>query len=566
MKRNNMELLRATYLDDGTYHDKFGTHRSVGTGEIVAHPQTHDLQDGGEMTAEEIKVNEQIAALVNAMCVCGHARGVHAIPAYGEFCTSEAGSPDACQCDKYRPTLSPGDAAEDTHKKCTHCDEEADTYCENCGCPLCSDHDSGEFEDVDICKDGEACEQRLIAAARPTLSPGDAEPRNKGHKSWAEIKAGRAEPLTGTPLRWAVVRSVWPDALIAQWSNGRLDGGWFYVSAGGKAINGCEGSAYVTEDEAVDAAALRVLAEDKYRFYTADGRVYWLRDAAGSIEKRSHTDFETLRLAQEDAMRDHLKRTALAAQSTAAPLGETRESPIKTLARLLEEADAQPIICGIPMPTNKHREQAAKWWGDVLPENRERAATLAYARMCASDEYLRDVSDEGKRDLRSQPAAMPTAPAVATEREAEPQAFSGELPPLDVTDEERERAECLSEEGWLAQYAACSPIELVAVRYCRERQLRTALQERDEARRMAVAVVADEQALSVQLQQRAESAEQENANLKATLRRLQSRWQKAADFAARKEVTAKSEHWSGNKDALLDCINGLDADAALEGK
>jgi hypothetical protein len=51
----------------------------------------------------------------------------------------------------------------------------------------------------------------------------------------------------------------------------------------------------------------------------------------------------------------------------------------------------------------------------------------------------------------------------------------GQLPPLDVTDEERKRAESLTEEDWLANYAMASPIELLAIRYCRERQLLAAL-------------------------------------------------------------------------------------------
>lgn len=50
-----------------------------------------------------------------------------------------------------------------------------------------------------------------------------------------------------------------------------------------------------------------------------------------------------------------------------------------------------------------------------------------------------------------------------------------DLPELDVTDAERACAESLTEEEWLAAYAMASPIELVAIRYCRERQLREAL-------------------------------------------------------------------------------------------
>jgi hypothetical protein len=58
------------------------------------------------------------------------------------------------------------------------------------------------------------------------------------------------------------------------------------------------------------------------------------------------------------------------------------------------------------------------------------------------------------------------------------------LPPLDVTDEERERADRLTEEEWLAAYAACSPIELVAIRYCRERQLKASLLREQELKEL----------------------------------------------------------------------------------
>lgn len=56
-----------------------------------------------------------------------------------------------------------------------------------------------------------------------------------------------------------------------------------------------------------------------------------------------------------------------------------------------------------------------------------------------------------------------------------------ELPPLDVTEEDRDKAFHLTEEEWLAAYAAHSPIEIVAIRYCRERQLRATIAERDAA-------------------------------------------------------------------------------------
>lgn len=45
-------------------------------------------------------------------------------------------------------------------KICVHCDKTADGECEACGAPLCAACDSDEFEDVMVCEDVEACEER----------------------------------------------------------------------------------------------------------------------------------------------------------------------------------------------------------------------------------------------------------------------------------------------------------------------------------------------------------------------------------------------------------------------
>jgi hypothetical protein len=48
-----------------------------------------------------------------------------------------------------------------SEKKFCGCGAEAAGSCENCGADLCVDHDSGEFEDVMVCGDREACEKAL---------------------------------------------------------------------------------------------------------------------------------------------------------------------------------------------------------------------------------------------------------------------------------------------------------------------------------------------------------------------------------------------------------------------
>lgn len=49
-------------------------------------------------------------------------------------------------------------------EKCVACDNEALGQCENCDAPICEDHCSSEFDDVLVCLDEEACEERIDAA------------------------------------------------------------------------------------------------------------------------------------------------------------------------------------------------------------------------------------------------------------------------------------------------------------------------------------------------------------------------------------------------------------------
>lgn len=49
---------------------------------------------------------------------------------------------------------------------CAYCTNEADGNCENCGAPLCSEHDSAEAEDVMLCKDTAQCAEHIEFAGK----------------------------------------------------------------------------------------------------------------------------------------------------------------------------------------------------------------------------------------------------------------------------------------------------------------------------------------------------------------------------------------------------------------
>lgn len=44
---------------------------------------------------------------------------------------------------------------------CIACRAIAAGDCENCGAPICPEHDSREFDDVMVCRDKSACESRI---------------------------------------------------------------------------------------------------------------------------------------------------------------------------------------------------------------------------------------------------------------------------------------------------------------------------------------------------------------------------------------------------------------------
>lgn len=92
--------------------------------------------------------------------------GLHNTLVLAAFIRGQVGNP--------RPGIGavedPEPATDPVAPPCVTCSAESDGECENCGAPLCVNHDSGEYTDVFTCSDMEGCSARCADNQRPRCS------------------------------------------------------------------------------------------------------------------------------------------------------------------------------------------------------------------------------------------------------------------------------------------------------------------------------------------------------------------------------------------------------------